>query len=324
MRFPSVSVVVPVYGGEATLAELHRRLREALEKECDDHEIIFVEDGGRDGSWSVIQAIVAGDPCAKGIRLSRNFGQHNALLCGIRAASHGIVVTLDDDLQHPPEEIPKLLAALTDDVDVVYGRPQSLPHSVQRNFVSRFSKIALSRVMGMPNVLHLSAFRAFRTDLRNAFATYHSPALLLDVLLSWGSTRFEAVPVRHDVRPVGESNYTFLRLVNQALIVLTGFSTAPLRLASLVGFAFTLFGLGVLIYVLGQYFFSGTLPGFAFLASLIALFGGAQLFAMGIIGEYLATIFHRSMDRPVYVERQRVGAFSDRRPGGSRGPSDDE
>ena len=126
----------------------------------------------------------------------------------------------------------------------------------------------------------------------------------IDVLLTWGTTRFAAVPVRHDPRQVGVSNYTFRKLVRHALNMMTGFSTLPLQLASVVGFAFTLFGLLLLVYVIGRYLIEGgSVPGFPFLASTIALFSGAQLFALGIIGEYLARMHFRMMDRPSYVIR---------------------
>jgi undecaprenyl-phosphate 4-deoxy-4-formamido-L-arabinose transferase len=164
--------------------------------------------------------------------------------------------------------------------------------------------------MGMKNILYISAFRAFRTGLRDAFADYNSPSLLLDVLLSWGTNRFVGVTVSHETRREGESNYTFFKLVSQALLVLTGFSTAPLRLASFVGVGFTVFGCGMLGYVLATYFAGDTPSGFAFVASIIALVGGAQLFAIGIVGEYLATIFQRSTNQPAYVVKERAGDYS--------------
>jgi hypothetical protein len=126
------------------------------------------------------------------------------------------------------------------------------------------------------------------------------------VLLTGGTTRFAAIPVRHDPRRLGTSNYTLRKLLTHALNMVTGFSTLPLQIASVVGFAFTLFGLGVLVFVLGRYFIQGaSVPGFPFLASVIAIFSGAQLFALGIIGEYLARMHVRTMDRPAYVVRVR-------------------
>jgi undecaprenyl-phosphate 4-deoxy-4-formamido-L-arabinose transferase len=237
----------------------------------------------------------------------RNYGQHNALLCGIRAAKYDIIVTMDDDLQNPPEEIPRLLEPLSDGYDVVYGRPLHAQHGLFRDLASQVTKLALQGAMGVQTARNVSAFRAFRTHVRDAFASYQSPFVSVDVLLTWGTARFVAVPVRHDARPVGVSNYTFRRLAIHALNMMTGFTTLPLQLASLMGFAFTLFGLAVLAYVLGRYVVQGaTVPGFAFLASIIAVFSGAQLFALGIIGEYLARIHLRTMDRPAYTVRERV------------------
>ena len=129
--------------------------------------------------------------------------------------------------------------------------------------------------------------------------------MIVDVLLSWGTTRFTSITV--DIGEARTSNYGFLALVRAALLILTSYSTRPLRMASWIGFAMTLFGLGVFIYVLVIYFTVGSLPGFPFLASIIALFSGAQLFAMGIFGEYLARMFDRSMDRPAYVIQHMAG-----------------
>ena len=301
---PGISVVVPVYRSEGTLAELHRRLVATLAPRAQLFEILFVEDCGGDRSWEVISTLAASDERVRGIRLSRNFGQHNALLCGIRAARYDLLVTLDDDLQNPPEEIPSLLAELDRGFDVVYGTPQQEQHGFLRDQASRITKIALQSAMGAETARHVSAFRAFRTQIREAFAEYRSPFVSIDVLLTWGSTRFSHLRVKHDARTIGVSNYSVRQLVTHALNMMTGFTTIPLQLASVAGFAFSIFGLCILAYVLLRYVLQGvSVPGFAFLASIVAIFSGVQLFALGIIGEYLARMHLRTMDRPPYLVR---------------------
>ena len=306
-RSASVSVVVPVFRSAGTLAELHRRLVAVLEARDAPFEVVFVEDCGGDDSWAVIERLAQTDRRVHGIRLSRNYGQHNALLCGVRSAAHEVVVTIDDDLQNPPEEIPKLLQRLDEGFDVVYGTPMREQHGFLRDQASRLTKVALQGAMGAETARHVSAFRAFRTRLRDSFARYSSPFVSIDVLLTWGSTRFSHLRVRHDPRALGRSNYTVRKLMTHALNMMTGFTTIPLQLASLAGFAFSLFGLGVLGYVLIRYLYVGhAVPGFAFLASVVAIFSGVQLFALGIIGEYLARMHLRTMDRPPYVVREEV------------------
>ncbi|WGS54152.1 glycosyltransferase family 2 protein [Paraburkholderia sp. D15] len=297
-----ISVVVPVYRSAATLQPLVERLTPVLQRVAERHEIILVEDGGLDTSWNVIETLAQDNPRIKGIRLSRNYGQHNALLCGIRAANYPVIVTLDDDLQHPPEEIPRLLAELEAGFDVVYGAPEREQHSFLRDKASIITKIALQNAMGAQTARHVSAFRVFRTGLRDAFAAYQSPFVSIDVLLTWGTTRFTHLQVRHDPRSVGVSNYTLRKLFTHAMNMVTGFSTVPLQIASFVGFGFTAFGIALFCYVLARYFMDRTtVPGFPFLASIIAIFSGAQLFALGMIGEYLARMHFRSMGRPAYA-----------------------
>ncbi|MFA5336809.1 MAG: glycosyltransferase family 2 protein, partial [Candidatus Omnitrophota bacterium] len=298
----SISVVIPVYKAENSLRELYNRLKEHLEKISKDFEIIMVEDCGGDKSWDIIKELSSADSQVRGIQLSRNFGQHNALLCGIRNASKDIIVTLDDDLQHPVEEIGTLLKELSLGYDVVYGTPEKEQHGFLRDISSMITKIVLSNVMGAENARHVSAFRVFHAQLREAFADYHGSFVSIDVLLTWGTTRFSAISVYHDLRRSGQSNYTFRKLVTHALNMVTGFSTVPLRLASLIGFVFTFFGIITLFYVIGRYFVYGrVVPGFPFLASIISIFSGAQLFALGVIGEYLVRMHFRIMDKPPYV-----------------------
>jgi len=302
---PGISVVIPVYRSEAILPELVRRSESVLGTIAKDFELILVNDCSPDHSWDVISDLAGRSSWIRPIDLMRNYGQHNALLCGIRAARYDVIVTMDDDLQHPPEEIPKLLAKLREGYDVVYGTPEQEQHGLGRDFASWVTKLALQNVMGAAVARKVSAFRVFRAEVANAFAHYQGAFVAIDVLLTWGTNRFSFKTVRHEPRKVGTSGYTLRKLVTHAINMMTGFSTLPLQFASMVGFLFTLFGVAVLAYVLGRYLVLGTsVPGFPFLASIIVIFSGAQLFALGIMGEYLARMHFRMMDRPSYVVRE--------------------
>jgi undecaprenyl-phosphate 4-deoxy-4-formamido-L-arabinose transferase len=306
VRFNGISVVVPVYNGRQTLEMLVSRLEAVLSALADNFEIILVNDDSKDDSWQVIEKLVERKKTVGALSLMRNYGQHNALLAGIRIAHYEVIVTIDDDLQHPPEEIPKLLERLNEGYDVVYGTAETEQHGLWRNLASQITKMALSSVINVKIARKVSAFRAFRTSLRDSFADYRGAHPSIDVLLSWGTNRFGSVSVRHQSREKGRSNYTFAKLVTHALNMITGFSTLPLRIASILGFSFTLFGFFVLAFVVIRYLVSGSpVAGFPFLASTIAIFSGVQLFAIGIIGEYLARMYIRMMDRPGYVIREK-------------------
>ena len=305
---PSLTVLVPVYNSEGSLRPLVERLEPVLARLAREYELILVNDSSRDGSWGVVQELARAKPWIRGICMMRNYGQHNALLCGIRAARHELVVTMDDDLQHPPEEIEKLLVALDSNTDVVYGTPQKERHGLLRDLASRITKLALEKSMGADTASKVSAFRVFRTELRTAFENYQSQFVSIDVLLTWGTTRFKAIPVRHDPRTIGVSNYTFKKLLTHALNMMTGFSMLPFQLPSWIGFVLSAVGIALVIFlVVLRVFTAHPVEGFTFLASLITIFSGAQLFALGIIGEYLARMHFRMMDRPTYAVRAEVG-----------------
>lgn len=319
MQFPfTCSVIVPVYRGAETIPELASQLIQTLEDRVPDFEIIFVNDGSPDNSWEIITRLSSEHPRVRGVNLLRNYGQHNALLSGIRQAHREVIVTLDDDLQNPPAEIPKLLEKLAEGYDVVYGTPSQEQHGLWRDLASQVTKLALKSAMGVDTARQVSAFRAFRTVVRQGFADYHSPSVSIDVLLTWGAARFSSVPVTHQPRLAGQSNYTFRKLVRHAMNMVTGFSILPLQLASLMGFVFAAFGLLVLIYVVGRYLIQGgSVPGFPFLASTIAIFSGVQLFALGIMGEYLARMHFRLQDRPPYVIGEQTPTVTQAMPNSS-------
>lgn len=304
----AVSVVVPVFNSEATLEELTSRIFTVLRPITINCEIILVNDNSRDGSWEVIKKLAEQNSDIRGIRLMRNYGQHSALLAGIIKAKYEVIVTLDDDLQHPPEEIPKLLDKLNQDYDIVYGKPDERSHDFWRNVTSWLLKVILKVALGANIAKHLSSFRAFHTNLREGFEGFTDAKLSIDVLLSWSAARVTHVMVQHDARRVGSSQYTLRRLVVLALTIMTGYSTLPLRVASAVGLLTSLFGISMFFYVvLRRLLETDYVPGFTFIASEIALFAGLQLFAIGIIGEYLARLHFRTMGKPAFVIRDTVG-----------------
>ena len=307
----SISVVIPVYNSEETLSDLLVRLHRVLVTLGRAFEIILVNDGSADRSWDIINSLKRRWPTVVGINLSRNYGQHNALLCGIRRARHEITITMDDDLQHPPEEIPRLLEKVSEGVDVVYGSPAQEQHGWWRDWASISVKWLLSNLVGARTALQVSAFRAFRTRLRDAFTNYSSPFVSIDVLLTWATTSFAAVVVRHEPRRNRASGYTLWRLIAHALNLLTGFSVRPLRLASLLGILVTALGMCALIFAMVRALIAGsTVPGFLFLTSIITLFSGTELFALGILGEYLGRMYLRTMERPPYVIRETTTAVA--------------
>jgi glycosyltransferase involved in cell wall biosynthesis len=306
----NVSVVIPCYRSAATLPELIARLGASLrdlvaQKLVVGFEVLLVVEGSPDNTAAVANQLAAGDRAISVLQMRRNFGQHNALVAGIRAAEYEVIVTLDDDLQHPPEEIHLLLAALVDPaVDLVYAVPLVEEHGFFRSFASRLVKRALS-LAGVPNAQWVGAFRAFRTDLREGFAGVSDSLVNLDVLLSWTTTSVRSVRVNMNRREAGRSSYSFRRLVTHTLNMITGYGVVPLRVATWLGFLTGAVGIVLLIYVLARYALGyTTVQGYTTLAALISVFAGAQLLTIGVIGEYLGRQHFRSMNRPMYLIRR--------------------
>ncbi|MEV5754577.1 glycosyltransferase family 2 protein [Actinoallomurus sp. NPDC052308] len=304
-----VSVVVPCYRSARTLPSLIDRLAAALPAAAIGYEVVLVVDGSPDDTWEVAAELARDHPEVRAIRLARNYGQHNATIAGVRAAVHDVIVTMDDDLQHPPEEIPRLLAALTDEVDLVYGHPREEEHGILRNLSSQLFKLGLSGPLGARDARSLSAFRAFRAFLRSGLDDVTGPFVCIDVVLSWCTRRVQDVEVHMDQRSEGRSGYTLRTLLRQAVNVVVAYSSTPLRIVSYLGLLAGGFGACLLGLVLWSYFAGHTsVAGFTSIASMIALFSSAQMLGIGVLGEYLGRLHSGGMGRPTYVVRTEVGA----------------
>ena len=171
-KMKKISVVIPVYNSENSIMKLYQRLTDSISLLTNHYELIFINDASQDNSSNAIHSIAENDENVKCIDFNKNYGQHNALLCGIRQAKYEFIVTLDDDLQNPPEEIPILLEKLDQGYDVVYGYPTIEKHGIFRNWASVITKMALKTTMGVENAGNVSAFRVFRTELRDSFSDY--------------------------------------------------------------------------------------------------------------------------------------------------------
>lgn len=299
-----LSIVVPVYNSASTLDMLLERLTKTIEAITQSYEIILIDDGSRDDSWAVIHSLRAnyGDHLLT-VQLMRNYGQHNALMCGLGVARGAYVVTMDDDLQNPPEEIPKLLAHIKrHGLDLVYGCPSNRNHAAWRNLGSSIVWHFYRTVFRNP--VTPTPFRIMRHQLAHSVMFYDLNFTYLDGLLAWCTSRIAGVEVEHHARVQGNSGYSLGKLLGLALNLYTNFSLIPLQMVSGLGFVTAMSGFLVGIYYLFQFLASNiAVPGFASTIIAILILGGAQLLALGVIGEYLGRLHLNVNRKPQYVIR---------------------
>ncbi len=301
-----LSIVIPVYNSAATLPQLHARLSAVLGPLGRSYEIVLVDDGSRDGSWAGLEALRAIDPDhVVAVQLMRNYGQHNALMCGLETARGAHVVTMDDDLQNPPEEISKMLAAIEgDDLDLVYGCPNDRQHAGWRNLGSSIVWHFYRTVFRNP--VTPTPFRVMRHQLAKSVQFYDLNFTYLDGLLAWCTSRIGAVDVAHHARVEGKSNYSVSKLLVLALNLYTNFSLLPLQMVSGMGLLTAFSGFMVGAYYLLQYMVSNiVVPGFASTIIAVLILGGVQLLALGVIGEYLGRLHLNVNRKPQFVVRHR-------------------
>lgn len=299
-----LSIVIPVYNSASSLATLLARLTQTIETVTQSYEVILVDDGSRDDSWAVIQSLRAtyGQHLVA-VQLMRNYGQHNTLMCGLGMARGEYVVTMDDDLQNPPEEIPKLLAHIKQHgLDLVYGCPNARNHAAWRNLGSNIVWHFYRTVFRNP--VTPTPFRIMRHQLAQSVMFYDLNFTYLDGLLAWCTSRIAGVEVEHHPRAQGSSGYSLGKLLSLALNLYTNFSLIPLQIVSGLGFVTAASGFLVGIYYLFQYLASSiVVPGFASTIIAILILGGAQLLALGVIGEYLGRLHLNVNRKPQYVIR---------------------
>ena len=307
-----ISVVVPVYRSQATLPDLVDRLTAVLKQTGLRYEIVFVDDGSPDDSWQVLTDLQTKSPNAiVAIQLMRNFGQHNAIMCGLRHVRGRLIVTMDDDLQNPPEEIPRLLRAIDEGgFDLVYGQYGGKEHERWRNLGSTLVNTFYRLVFH--SKITVTSFRVIRHELAQSILGYDLNFTFLDGLLAWNTQRIGTVEVEHHARRTGRSGYSLSKLAVLALNLFTNFSLLPLQLVSALGFLFALTGLSAAAYYLGLYALQSiAVPGYASTIVAILVLGGAQLLALGIIGEYLGRLHLNVNRKPQYRVRTKKPASTD-------------
>jgi len=298
-----VTAVIPAFNAARSLDKV---VREFLASE-DTHgrSCVLVDDGSRDASWQIIRDLVSSYPGkVRGVRLSRNFGQHNALMSGFHYASGDVIVTMDDDGQHPPEEIPKLLETMErTGADVVYGVPARRNHRWWRNLSSSLVRAFFRWVFGLK--VDPSPFRAIRREVVDMILPYDLSFVYLDGLLAWYTDRFAQVEVEHRPRAHGRSTYSLGKLITLAFNLFTNFCLGPLQLVTVLGLCSSAIGLLLALYYLVMRLVGGiVVPGFATLAVLILVMGGLQMLSLGLLGEYLGRVHININRKPQYAVKE--------------------
>lgn len=307
----AISFVVPVYNGGPMLESLCRRLA-PVGKSFGVYEIILVDDGSRDDSCNTILKLQQNFPEICLVQLSRNFGQHNATLAGMAQACGDIVVTLDQDLQHPPEEIPNLVSKLNEGFDVVYGLPEKRPHNLYRNMTSNFSKWIGSKILATSLNGNFSSFRVMRGWVAVAISKYNAAYTYIDGLISWTTANVGGIVVENPKSDF-ESQYTLNRLITHGINLVVNFSIKPLQFASVMGFISAFIGLLLAIKIAAsKMLYDVPVQGWASLMVMILLIGGAQIAFLGLIGEYIGRILLNSNRAPNYVVRNISRKTSDK------------
>ena len=308
---PYLSFVIPVYGSEKVLPELVSRLDAMMDTMADtrqNYEVIFVCDQSPDRSWHVIQQLAASHPWVRGILLRMNAGQHNALMAGFAEARGQVVMTMDDDLQHSPSDLPALLQELASGRDVVYARFKNRQHASWKVWGSRLNDKVAGYLMNKPSNLYLSPFRAMRAPIVRDILRYRGPYVYVDGLILSMTRNIGTVDVQHHDRFAGDSGYSLKKSISLWLKMATNFSIVPLRLTSFAGLVMAGVGFVLAVLLVIQKFTLDAMPiGWSSLIVTILMIGGVQLVALGMLGEYLGRVLLTLNSRPQYVIGETIG-----------------
>lgn len=304
---PGLSIVIPVFNEARTLVDLHQRLARTLKDLAQPYEIIFVDDGSTDGSRGTLRALHEQDRTVRVIRFNRNYGQHAAVLAGMEWARGEVVVTLDADLQNPPEEIPRLLERLAEGVEVVGGWRVGRHDSWFRRLASWMVNRATSAVVGVPMRDYGCMLRAYRRSVVDRIVACQEISRFIPALANAFAASVAEVPVRHAPRREGRSRYGLLRLLRLNFDLLTGFSLLPIQAVSLAGVVVAVLGLAfALLLGIRRLLVGPEVEGVFTLFAILFFFVGLQILALGLIGEYVGRIYQEVRRRPRYVISERL------------------
>jgi len=313
-KISSLSVVIPVYNSEKTIYALVEVVIETLTSHFERLEVVLVNDGSVDQShYCAIEAVNKYPNIVKYIKLARNFGEHNSVMCGLRYVTCDCVAIIDDDFQNPPKEILKLVNKLQEGYDVVYSYYSKKHHHWFRNLGSAFNDWMTTKLLKKPKGLYLSSFKVMNKFLVQTVIQYNGPYPYLDGLILRSTCSIGTQLCEHQERKIGQSNYTLPRLIRLWLNMFTSFSVVPLRMSTIFGFIMSFIGLFmsvffILSWSIGGIFAKGAIPpGWASIIVSITLFSGIQLIVLGVIGEYLGRLFLTENRQPQFVVRETYG-----------------
>ena len=301
---PAVSIVIPVFNESASIPRLHTRLHQVLQQLGRSFEVVYVDDGSTDRSLEELLVIQGGDPAVKVVTLARNAGQHAAVLAGFAHARGAVVVTLDADLQNPPEEIPRLLAEIDAGHDAVGTRREGRNDPLLRRAISAVVSRLASLAVGVPMTDCGSMLRAYQRPVVDEILRLAERALFIPALGAWLARRPTEISIRHEARLAGRSRYSPLRFMQLGFDLMTGFSLVPIQLVSLAGIGVALLGIGFGAFLLVRRLVLGPeSEGLFTLFAILFVFVGILIFAVGLVGEYVGRIYAEVRRRPPYIVR---------------------
>ena len=309
----TISFVIPCYRSEKTLEHVIAEITATMERLSQyDYEVILVNDCSPDNTLAVIRRICAADRRIKGISFSRNFGQHAALMAGLRASQGDYVVCLDDDGQTPADEVDKLLNKLEEGYDAVYASYEHKQHSGFRNFGSKINELMTRIMLEKPADLFISSYFAVRRFIVEDMIRYENSYPYVIGLVLRATKNITNVPVNHREREVGNSGYTLKKLLNLWFNGFTAFSVKPLRIATMLGTGCAAIGFLYGVYTILKKLVNPSVPlGFSSLMAAVVFFGGMIMVILGLVGEYVGRIYISLNNSPQYVIRERINSVEE-------------
>lgn len=299
------SIVIPVYNSEQIVSNTVAQIVKEFERTSFNYEIILVNDGSKDNSWNIIKKLAIENKYIKSINLIKNYGQHNAILCGFNHVSGDFVITMDDDLQNPPSEIIHLINKMSEsDYDLVFGKFKEKRHAGYRKLGTKFIGYLNKKIFNKPEHITLTNFRIIKKDVIQRVLEHNTAYPYIPGLLLMYSTNISNVMVEHKDRQVGKSNYNLKKIFSLMSNLLINYSSYPLKILSSIGFFISFISFFVGVYVLIDGFIGGVqVPGWTTLVVLVSFLGGFIIVLLGLIGEYLSRILDQmSNNRSYYIK----------------------